>query len=266
MEIVIIIGAIGSVIAYICLSTKTEGELAQKKNSAFKSSLRHNPEHQNSEEVFKVLKEANLSPCFLNSELNKQDNKVLVDTSIYTTISSEHKCNNSLIEERTQKIFEKLGHCIKSNGLLDITKLAYSFNFEIVEHKGLPDLLNGMITCDANGNQMAINNNLSKESKRYSIAYLLSTYLLYYQKQEFFSFKHIDSKEDLDASNMARLLLIPESILKTMCPDYDENSQWLAEMFEVPYNIMEQRIKEIKKLNGIVLTKKLTPSKKTGNN
>ena len=82
MEIVIIIGAIGSVIAYICLSTKTEGELAQKRNPGFKSSLRHNPEHQNSEEVFKVLKEANLSPCFLDSELNKQDNEMLVDTSI----------------------------------------------------------------------------------------------------------------------------------------------------------------------------------------
>ena len=264
MEIVIIIGAIGSVIAYICLSTKTEGELAQKRNPGFKSSLRHNPEHQNSEEVFKVLKEANLSPCFLDSELNKQDNEMLVDTSIYTTISTEEKSNNIFLEERTQKIFEKLGHCIKSNGLIDITKLAYSFNFEIVEHKGLPELLNGMITSDINGNQMAINNNLSKESKRYSIAYLLSTYLLYYQNQEFFSFKHLESDEDLDASNMARLLLIPESILKTICPDCDEDTQWLAEMFEVPYTVMEQRIKEIKKSMSSVLTKKPQP-KNTGN-
>ena len=265
MEIVIIIGAIGFVIGYICLSTKTEGELAQKRNSAFKSSLRHNPEGQNSEEVFKVLKEANISLCFLDSVLNKQDNRVLVDTSIYTTILSEQKCNNSLLEERTQKIFEKLGHCIKLNGLLDITKLAYSFNFEIVEHKGLPELLNGMLTCDINGNQMAINNNLSKESKRYSIAYLLSTYLLYYQNQDFFSFKHLELEEDLDASNMARLLLIPESILKTICSDCDGDTQWLAEMFEVPYTVMEQRIKEIKKSKGSVLTKKLTPKNNTSN-
>lgn len=171
----------------------------------------------------------------------------------------------NLVEERTQKIFEKLNHCIKSNGLLDITKLAYSFNFEIVEHKGLPDLLNGMITCDINGNQMAINNNLSKEYKRYAIAYLLSTYLLYYQKQEFFSFKHLGSDEDLEASNMARLLLIPESILKTICPDCNENVQWLADMFEVPYYVMEQRIKEIKKSKGSVLTKKPTPSRNTEN-
>jgi len=237
----------------------------KKKNSTFKSSLRYNAERQNTEEVFEILKEANLSPCFLDSELNKQDNKVFIDTSIYTTISQEQKCNNSLLEERTQKIFEKLGHCIKSDGLLDITKLAYSFNFKIIEHKGLPDLLNGMITCDANGNQMAINNNLSKESKRYSIAYLLSTYLLYYQEQEFFSFKHIESEEDLDASNMSRLLLIPESILKTMCPNHDEDTQWLAEMFEVPYNVMEQRIKEIKKSKNSVLIKKLIPTNNTSN-
>ena len=171
----------------------------------------------------------------------------------------------NLLEERTKKIFEKLNHCIKPNGLIDITKLAYSFNFEIVEHKGLPELLNGMITCDINGNQMAINNNLSKESKRYSIAYLLSTYLLYYQNQEFFSFKHLESDEDLDASNMARLLLIPESILKTICPDYDEDTQWLAEMFEVPYTVMEQRIKEIKISKGSVLIKKLTQLNNTSN-
>ena len=208
MEIVIIIGAIVSVIAYIFISTKTEGESAQKRNPGFKSSLRHNPERQNSEEVFKVSKEANLLSCYLESELNKPNNRVLDNTSIYTTVSQEQKCNNILLEERTQKIFDNLDHCINLNGLIDITKLAYSFNFEIIEHKGLPDLLNGMITCDVNGNQMAINNNLSKESKRYSIAYLLSTYLLYYKKQEFFSFKYIDLEEDLDASNMARLLLI----------------------------------------------------------
>ena len=264
MEIVIIIGAIGSVVAYICLSTKTQGEIATKRNTGFKSSLRHNPDQTSPEEVFRVLKENNIKPCFLDTELKKQDNIPLVDTSKYTAISTKQKCNNIFLEERTQKIFEKLGHCIKSNGLIDITKLAYSFNFEIVEHKGLPELLNGMITSDINGNQMAINNNLSKESKRYSIAYLLSTYLLYYQNQEFFSFKHLESDEDLDASNMARLLLIPESILKTICPDCDENTQWLAEMFEVPYTVMEQRIKEIKKSKGSVLTKKLTQSRNTG--
>lgn len=178
---------------------------------------------------------------------------------------NENNKKNSLLEEKTQKIFEKLGHCIKSNGLLDITKLAYSFNFEIVEQKGLPVLLNGIITCDINGNQMAINNNLSKEYKRYLIAYLLSGYLLFYKKQDFFCFKHTCLFEDSDASSMARLLLIPESILKTICPDCDENTKWLAEMFEVPYNVMEQRIKEIKKSKGSFLTKKLIPPKNNGN-
>lgn len=164
----------------------------------------------------------------------------------------------TILEERTNKIFEKLRFCIKPTGLFDITKLACSFNFEVVEQSGLPKLLNGMITCDDNGNQMAINNNLSKEYKRYSIAYLLSAYLLYYQKQESFSFKHLESHEDLDASNMARLLLIPKSILKTKRSNHDENIQLLAEMFEVPYSVMDQRIKEIDKPNESILRKKLT--------
>ena len=82
MEIIIIVGAIGSVIAYICLSTKTQGEIAQKRNPGFKSSLRHNPELQNSEEVFKVLQEANLHLAFLDSELNKHNNTTLTDTTL----------------------------------------------------------------------------------------------------------------------------------------------------------------------------------------
>lgn len=51
---------------------------------------------------------------------------------------------------------------------------------------------------------MSINNNLSKESKRYSIAYLLSTYLLYYNKHEFFCFKYLESCEDYNAAFTAR--------------------------------------------------------------
>lgn len=185
-------------------------------------------------------------------------NDTLKSTYNYNYIKKD---TTLLSEERAKKIFKKLGYCIKSNGLLDITKLAYSFNFEIIEHDGLPTLLNGMITCNVNGNQIAINNNLSKESKRYSIAYLLSTYLLYYQKQEFFSFKYLESDEDLGAANMARLLLIPESILITMCHDFNENIRRLAEIFEVPCNVMEQRIKEINKVIAPVSTRKLIPVK-----
>ena len=160
------------------------------------------------------------------------------------------------LEKKKQKTFEMFGICIKSNGLLDIAKLAHQFNFELVEHNGLPKLLNGMVTSGTNSNQMTINNNLSKESKRYSIAYLLSAYLLYYKKQEFFSFKHFEPEEDLEVSYMARLLLIPESLLKVIYHNCDENIQLLANTFEVPYNVMEQRIKETKKLKGSILIKR----------
>lgn len=172
--------------------------------------------------------------------------------------SFKYKKNINLVEARTKKIFERLNYCFDSNGLIDATKLAYSFGFEIIEHKGLPDLLNGIITSNINDNQMAINDNLSKEHKRYSIAYLLSAYLLYYQKQDFFDYKHLDLEEDLDASYMARLLLIPEAILEKICTDVDNNVQWLADMFQVPCNVMEQRIKEIKKSKCSILTKKPT--------
>lgn len=167
-----------------------------------------------------------------------------------------------LVEERTQKIYETFNHCINSNGLIDATKLACSFGLEIVEHKGLPAFLNGIITSDINGNQMAINYFLSKETKRYSIAYLLSAYLLYYQKQDFFLFKYLNnSEENLETSYMARLLLIPESTLKTIKPNIKYGTTQLAEMFQVPNDVMEQRIQEIKNKKNLLLTRKLTPQK-----
>ena len=160
------------------------------------------------------------------------------------------------LEEKVQKTFEMFGICIKSNGLLDIAKLAHQFNFEIVEHNGLPKLLNGMVTSDTNSNQMTINNNLSKGQKRYSIAYLLSNYLLYYQGQDFLIFKYNNCAEDLEISYMARVLLIPSSALEHAYSDISENIEILSNIFEVPDNVMEQRIQDIKKIKRLNLVKK----------
>lgn len=148
------------------------------------------------------------------------------------------------VEERVQMIFEKTNCCINKNGLIDAAKLAYSFGFEIVEHNGLPYLLNGTITCDSNGNQMAINKKLSKEKKRYVITYLLASYLLYYQNQNFFIFDHLDSDEDPEVSYMSRSLLIPKLILNQ---NINTDNQSLADFFQVPLDVMEQRTQEIKK-------------------
>lgn len=137
-----------------------------------------------------------------------------------------------LVEERVKKIFKKLNHCVESNGLIDVTRLVNSFNFEIVENMGLPKLLNGIVTCDMNGNQMCINN-----------------------KQEFFSFNHLESCEDYNAAFMARLLLIPESILRTAYSNSNGDIQYLSVLFEVPSNVMEQRLKEINKFKKFALKK-----------
>lgn len=168
--------------------------------------------------------------------------------------------NTQLVEERTRKMFERLNYCFNANGLIDITKLASSFEFEIVEHNGLPELMHGIMTCDSNRKQMAINDNLSKEKKRYTIAYLVSIYLLYYQNQEFFMHKHLEKDENLEASYMARSLLIPAPIFATICPDANGNTQWLADMFQVPCDIMKKRIQEIKKEKNTILTKKIAKS------
>ena len=161
-----------------------------------------------------------------------------------------------LIEMRVQKIYEKMNWCIKENNLIDISKLASSFKFDIIEHNELPDLLNGVITCNGENNQMAINNNLSKGQKRYSIAYLLSSYLLYYQGQDFLIFKHNNCAENFEISYMARVLLIPSSTLEHAYSDISENIKILSNIFEVPDNVMEQRIQDLKKIKRLNLVKK----------
>lgn len=186
--------------------------------------------------------------------MNKENIKNL--DSNENSVLAMQEVNTNFIEERTQRIFEQLNCCIDENGLIDAAKLACSFGFKIVEHNGLPALLNGMITCDSSGNQMAINANFSKKQKRYSITYLLSTYLLYYQNQEFFNVKHLSSEEDLEASYMARLLLIPESVLNAIYSNTDRNNTQLADIFQVPCNVMEQRVQEINSAKGFLLIKK----------
>lgn len=168
--------------------------------------------------------------------------------------------STELVEERVQKIFKRLDFCLDSGGLIDSVKLANALGFEVIQHKGLPGLMNGIITSDSNGKQMAINDNLSKEKKRYSITYLLSTYLLCYQNQDFFKQQHTDFDEDTDSSYMARLLLIPEPLLSSVISQNEsKDSKSLANAFQVPIDIMEERLDELHKSKAPVYSK--LPSK-----
>lgn len=163
--------------------------------------------------------------------------------------------NKRLIEERSEKIFETLNMCINLNGLIDAVKLAKAFGFEIIEHNGLQPLINGIITSSCNSNEIVINDNLSKEQKRYTIIYLISNYLLYYQNQKIFNIRHIYLKEDVDAAYMARLLLIPEKILKISNSKNNENIQYLANIFCVPGIVMSERIADLNKTKHKILVK-----------
>ena len=144
MEIVIIIGAIGSVIAYVCLSTKTEGELAQKRNPCFKSSLRHNSEHQNSEDVFKVLKEANISPCFLDLELNKQNNRILTDSTLIQSHISNIRDDSSILFNPQSKDNSSPLKIVKADIRKDISIEPQKDGFDNIN----PDLFSQLIEID----------------------------------------------------------------------------------------------------------------------
>lgn len=143
MEIIIIVGAIGSVIAYICLSTKTQGEIAQKRNPGFKSSLRHNPELQNSEEVFKVLQEANLSPCFLDSELNKHNNRTLTDTTLTQSYLSKIRADRGNLFNPQSKDNRSPLKVAKA-GIRKVDKISVESQKDIFDSIN-PDLLSQLI-------------------------------------------------------------------------------------------------------------------------
>lgn len=152
------------------------------------------------------------------------------------------------IKKRVQKIFDSLSFCYNHNGLVDTIKLASAFSFEVIEHEELQEQINGIITASNNGHQIVINSNLSKDNKRYIITYLLSTYLLYYQDDEFFIRKHLGSTEDFSAAYMARLLLIDEKILKEKIDN--NSSKTLANIFQVPHYVMNDRINDFYNRNS----------------
>lgn len=169
------------------------------------------------------------------------------------TKSNKLETEIEFLEERANKIREKLWYCFYKDGTVNITELTHSLGFEIFEHNGLPELVNGAITSNKDGNQMAINNNLSIEKKRYVIAYLLSTYLLYYQNQEFFKQMHLDNNEDYDATYFARLLLIPEKTLLFLYESKILNDKIssveireLANIFKITPDVIEKKIEDIK--------------------
>jgi len=180
-------------------------------------------------------------------------------------ISYNQDLQIDIFKERERKIREKLYFCFYKDGKPDAVKLANAFGFEIIEHKGLPVLLNGIITCDSNGNQMAINNNISKKKKRYTIIYLLSHYLLYYQNQDFYIQKYSDKEENLDAAYFARLLLIPGNVLlafdgwniKNKKVSEEDIRLW-SNIYEVPYDVVNKRYEDLMNKNNLV--KKLIPT------
>lgn len=49
------------------------------------------------------------------------------------------------------------------------------------------------------------------------------------------------------------LLLVPKSVLKTAYSNSNGDLQYLSGLFEVPSNVMEQRLKEINKFKNFIL-------------
>lgn len=142
--------------------------------------------------------------------------------------------------------------------MLDSVKLAVAFGFEIIEFDKLKAQINGCMTVGLNCKQILINENFSKEWKRYTIAYLLCHYLLFYNNDASLSVKHIDNNEDIWAAYMARLLLIDEELL-IKCNYQNLKIEYLSNIFNVPYKIMEKRIDDVdlkKRLKVTELLKK----------
>ena len=149
------------------------------------------------------------------------------------------------VQKRVKKILDNFRDCKDEFGIMDITRFAVLFGFNINESRDLPNDINGKIISTNNNKNIILNIYFSKEQKRYTIAYLISSYLIFYNNEIFLGSHVLDNEIDAVAS-FARILLVPDNKLKA-CNTRD--CEALASYFSVPIEIMELRLKEVFKPN-----------------
>ena len=149
------------------------------------------------------------------------------------------------IQNRVKIILENFRECKSESEIIDITKFATLFGFIIYYDINSSKDINGRIICKKSRKEIILNRKCSKESKRYTICYLLASYLLFYNKENFLG-SHVFDNEIDEVSLFARMLLVPDNKLKA-CNTRD--CEALASYFSVPIDIMELRLKEVFKPN-----------------
>ena len=108
-----------------------------------------------------------------------------------------------------------------------------------------------------NNKNIILNIYFSKEQKRYTIAYLISSYLIFYNNEKFlgshFLGSHVFDNEIEEVAAFARMLLIPDNKLKA---SISKDCETLAYFFKVPVEVMDKRLKEVYKKDKILQRKK----------
>ena len=89
------------------------------------------------------------------------------------------------VQKRVKKILDNFRDCKDEFGIMDITRFAVLFGFNINESRDLPNDINGKIISTNNNKNIILNIYFSKEQKRYTIAYLISSYLIFYNNEKF---------------------------------------------------------------------------------
>lgn len=161
------------------------------------------------------------------------------------------------IQKRLKMILDKFAECSNELGIIDITKFARSFGFIVNESSDLPNDINGKIISTNNNKNIILNIYFSKEQKRYTIAYLISSYLIFYNNEKFlgshFLGSHVFDNEIEEVAAFARMLLIPDNKLKA---SISKDCETLAYFFKVPVEVMDKRLKEVYKKDKILQRKK----------
>lgn len=156
------------------------------------------------------------------------------------------------IQKRLKMILDKFAECSNELGIIDINKFARSFGFSVNESSDLPKNIKDKINSANNNKNIILNIYFSKEQKRYTIAYLISSYLIFYNNEKFLG-SHVFDNEIEEVAAFARMLLIPDNKLKA---SISKDCETLAYFFKVPVEVMDKRLKEVYKKDKILQRKK----------
>lgn len=186
------------------------------------------------------------------------------------------KMEKRRIEDRVLTILKEVEYDVKNDTYIDAVNLAKKYGFIVGETDKLPEGEDGFIilTPDESVKVIGVNNNRSREDKRFIVMHELAHYFLH-NKQLREQVMHREHKRgrnnyENDADYFAACMLMPVESFKKESKKLDdegisgvEKIIKLQKIFQTSYESVKRRLEEVAWVNNVLLKMKTHIIKKS---